>query len=724
MAGISKRKIQWRIPLILIVMLSCQFVYGKVIYVDHDANGVNDGTSWVNAYVYLQDALADANSAEKPVEIRVAQGIYRANEGLMAVPEFNWRIATFQLINGVAIKGGYAGFGEPDPDARDIELYETILSGDLNGDDGPNFTNNDDNSYHVITGSGTDATAVLEGFIVTGGNADSSGQTNRGGGMYNNIGSPTITTCTFSGNSAGNGGGMCNDESSPTLTKCTFIGNLAGHGGGMCNVVERPMLINCTFRGNHASSKGGGLNNQFFGSPTLTNCKIIGNTAGVVGVSYGYGGGVYNRDGCNPILINCIITGNLAKGDSGGGGGGGICTRNLKIDSSQIFINCSFAGNTAPRGNSLSYDSLGKDFPSTVQLTNCIIWDGGNKIWNNDESTITITFSNVQGLIGGRSGLLEGNINAEPLFVDADGADDVIGTKDDDLRLLPGSPCIDAGDNSAIMAGVIVDLDGNPRIMNGIVDMGAYEGGVAPPPDVYYVDAVNGDNSNDGLTLETAFATIQKGIDVAVDGEVVLVYPGVYTGEINFLGKGIKVQGIATKAGIALIENPGDFGVSFYYGEGPDSVLKNFIIENSFMGIFIEGSFPTISNVTVVGNKYGIEAYAGAEPDISNSILWNNSDGDLFGCQARYSCIERGGEGEGNIDADPLFADLDNGDYHLKSQAGRWDPVKESWMIDEETSPCIDAGDPNSPTAFEPFPNGGIINMGAYGGTSVASKSP
>ncbi len=63
------------------------------------------------------------------------------------------------------------------------------------------------------------------------------------------------------------------------------------------------------------------------------------------------------------------------------------------------------------------------------------------------------------------------------------------------------------------------------------------------------------------------------------------------------------------------------------------------------------------------------------------------------------------------------------GDYHLKSQAGRWDPVSRSWVIDDVTSPCIDAGDPSSPVGDEPFPNGGIINMGAYGGTSEASKS-
>jgi hypothetical protein len=96
--------------------------------------------------------------------------------------------------------------------------------------------------------------------------------------------------------------------------------------------------------------------------------------------------------------------------------------------------------------------------------------------------------------------------------------------------------------------------------------------------------------------------------------------------------------------------------------------------------------------------------------------------------------------GTGNIDTDPLFADPGywdpnvtpddpnddfwvDGDYHLRSQAGRWDPAAERWVVDEITSPCIDAGDPNSPIGHEPFPNGGIVNMGAYGGTVEASKS-
>ena len=89
----------------------------------------------------------------------------------------------------------------------------------------------------------------------------------------------------------------------------------------------------------------------------------------------------------------------------------------------------------------------------------------------------------------------------------------------------------------------------------------------------------------------------------------------------------------------------------------------------------------------------------------------------------RYNNIQGGWEGDGNIDVDPCFADSENRDYHLKSEAGRWDPVSKSWIIDEETSPCIDAGDPDSSVGDEPVTNGDRINMGAYGGTAEASKS-
>jgi len=241
--------------------------------------------------------------------------------------------------------------------------------------------------------------------------------------------------------------------------------------------------------------------------------------------------------------------------------------------------------------------------------------------------------------------------------------------------------------------------------------------------DTYYVDAINGNDLNNGLNPETAFATVQKGIDSAEDGFTVLVYPGLYTEEINFKGKAITVQGLAGTVGVPVLENPDDFTVTFYNGEGPDSVLKNFIIRNNFMAVFIAGSSPTISNITLVDNKYGIKAYAGAQPDISNCIFWNNTDSDLVGCQARFSCTKQIDTGEDNIDDDPLFVDPNNGDYHLLSERGRYWPQHDVWVLDKVTSPCIDSGDPAADPYREPMPNGGRINMGAYGGTNYASMS-
>ncbi|GAI80669.1 unnamed protein product, partial [marine sediment metagenome] len=139
----------------------------------------------------------------------------------------------------------YAGSAEPDPDARDTDEYKTILSGDLSGDDGPNFANNGENSYHVVTGSNTDETAVLDGFTIAGGNADEYWYLayGLGGGMYNKYGRATVMNCIFTGNRAVKGGGMYNESASPVISDCSFSANLAFYedaeenpgGGGMYN---------------------------------------------------------------------------------------------------------------------------------------------------------------------------------------------------------------------------------------------------------------------------------------------------------------------------------------------------------------------------------------------------------------------------------------------------------------------------------------------------------
>jgi parallel beta-helix repeat protein len=251
---------------------------------------------------------------------------------------------------------------------------------------------------------------------------------------------------------------------------------------------------------------------------------------------------------------------------------------------------------------------------------------------------------------------------------------------------------------------------------------------------VYHVSAADGNDDNNGSSGGTAFATIQAGIGAALGGEEVLVWPGVYSEAIDFDGKAITVQGVDTEAGVAIVETPLDYAFSFYTEEGPNTVLKNFVVRDSYVAVFLIDASPTISNLTIVDNQMGIEAYGGAGPDISNCIFHNNTNGDLAGCQAQYSCIETGGVGLGNINSDPCFVDANNGDYRLKSEGWRWDETRATWTWDDVTSLCIDAGNPGTPLRSEPEsiaqdPNNiwGVnirVNMGAYGGTSQASIPP
>ncbi len=439
--------------------------------------------------------------------------------------------------------------------------------------------------------------------------------------------------------------------------------------------------------------------------------------------------GLLSDDG---TISNCYAEGGSVSGNENVGGLVGALNKGT-------ITNCNATGNVS--GNRDVGGLVGYNYVATI--TNCYATGSvsgfsrvGGLVGYNRRGSISSSYStgmvNLEYNVGGLVGLddEEGvRITASFWDIETSGrATSAGGTglttaqmQDINTFLNAGWDFVDEAKNGTEDIWWILEGWGYPRLYWEPIEDGQTRA------NVYYVDAVSGDNSNDGLTPEAAFATIQKSINMAGDGSVVLVYPGLYQEEINFLGKKLIVQGVvASPAGVPVLQNPGDFAVSFYYGEGPDSTLNNFIIRDSFMGVFIAGSSPTISNLTIVGNKYGIEAYAGSEPDISNTILWNNSDDDLFQCQARYSCIERGGEGEGegNITFDPLFVDPDSGDYHLHSERGRYWPEHGVWVLDKVTSPCVDGGDPNVAPLDEPVPNGGRINIGAYGGTLEASLSP
>lgn len=139
-----------------------------------------------------------------------------------------------------------------------------------------------------------------------------------------------------------------------------------------------------------------------------------------------------------------------------------------------------------------------------------------------------------------------------------------------------------------------------------------------------------------------------------------------------------------------------------------------------------------IINNTFFNNNYGITG--GDNMILKNNIFANTTETAIKQVDGQSLItynnfwqnkvdFDGSSPGPGDIFADPLFADSTNRDYHLKSQAGRYDPNLVNWVCDSNTSPCIDAGNPADSIGHELFPNGGIINMGAYGGTAEASKS-
>jgi hypothetical protein len=269
-------------------------------YVTVSGAGSKNGLNWANAYDGTQ--LQSAINESCVNEVWVAEGHYMPTTGID-------RTKSFIMKNGLAIYGGFSG-EETNLNERNWKINVTILSGDLMNNDGVDFANNGDNSYHVVcnTNNGLDSSAILDGFTISGGNADGETPHDFGAGMCNYNSSPSITNCIFSSNSADYyGGGLDNQFSSPSLINCIFTGNRSTFGGGMKNLESNPNLTNCTFYSNSAAMNGGGMDNNS-SSPVLTNCTFSANIAA------SEGGGIINFSTSNPTITNCIVWGNEPDG--------------------------------------------------------------------------------------------------------------------------------------------------------------------------------------------------------------------------------------------------------------------------------------------------------------------------------------------------------------------------------------------------------------------------
>jgi predicted outer membrane repeat protein len=558
----------------------------STLYVDANTTGLDNGSSWVNAYRYLQDALADANSAPKPVEVRVAQGVYRPDQG-RSVTSGDQK-AAFRLKDGVSIVGGFAGVHAADPDTRDPNLYATVLSADLKGNDIWQDTTENvpwdvssshmDNSETIVDARDSGPTTVLDGVQIKGlwyteGDRPPAGtmsniSLNGQAGLFISAASPTIRDCLFTENL---GSSVKNvNYGSPVFIRCRFARNHFSRAPAIYSAHSDMTISQCTFEDNVSSHHGGAIQTNG-GQITITDSAFIYNKA-----RGGGGGAVYNIDG-EIRAIRCDFCDNSA-------GWGGAVATGVPI----VLQDCTFCRNTAGSGGAIDGDDL------TIECC-----DFHFNIASGNGGAISDAFGRI----------------ANSTFV------------------------------------------GNQASMGG------------------------------ALTCFTKYLTLENCILAGNAGQK-------YGGALYFQG-----PAVLTIDRCSIQGNQSICGNTFY-AVGGRAVIRESIVwdPNAFM------------------------VYCGSKLTVSYSDMYAPWDG------------------VGNISIDPNFAQNGywdpngaiedanddfwvDGDYHLRSQSGRWDPNSQSWVIDDVTSACIDAGDPNSLVGDEPEPNGGRINMGAYGGTSQASMS-
>ncbi len=417
----------------------------------------------------------------------------------------------------------------------------------------------------------------------------------------------------------------------------------------------------------NARRRGGGMYNRV-SNPAIINCAFSDNSAQ-------NGSGMYNYYS-SPIVTGCTFTGNLADGSGGG---------MYNFESSPTIINSTFSENSTDRSGGGIENRGGSPIVTECIFSNNSADNSGGGMYNSSAESPTVTkctFSGNTAGIGCGGGICfnyNGNLKVTDCIFMENSADD------------SGGGLYNSGDSLTVINCTFID---NTTFNNG--------GGI-------YCEDSNSEVKDCLFRSNSAFG----------GGGMSNRYSNSTVTNCTFSGN------------TAFLATYGSG-----HGGGMDNSSSNLAVTNcTFNGNWAHyfgggmlnsgGDYITVNNCILWANT------ATLSPQI-----YNTSDSLII----TYSDIDGGWEGEGNIDADPCFAEPGywdpngtpadanddfwvNGDYHLQSQAGRWDADSESWVIDDDTSPCIDAGDWMSPIGNEPFPNGGRVNMGAYGGTVEASKS-
>jgi predicted outer membrane repeat protein len=445
-----------------------------VLYVDIDADGNNDGSSWEDAYTDLQSAL---EIAEADDEIWVAEGTYYPTSD-------DDREIYFQMVEDVDVYGGFSG-SETSLEDRDWETNTTILSGNIGSTSLKN-----DNTYHVVNAADN---SLIDGFTVQYGF-----NINQSSGDDDDDSNHTSSSAILSSDGDGCGAGLLNYQACTSVRNVIFSDNYSAKGGAVYNMTritlsatdnENPVFINVTFQDNKATGRGGAVANDLGTHPIFVNCTFSGN------ICTSKGGAIYNDFACNPVIINSSFTSNeaLRAGVLGNDGG-----------SNSLLVNVTMSENTAEDMGAGLYQGSYAASKSSSKNTSTII-----------NSIITSNYTDTNGLVSCM------NWGKSWVYASACTIDDWE-YEDDDLSseystlISAADACLllDADEIYSDYVDVFIDhiisVDSDDETASFDVMTAVTE--VDIPETIGYVDG-NATGQNDGSSWDDAYTDLQTAID-------------------------------------------------------------------------------------------------------------------------------------------------------------------------------------------------------------------
>ena len=539
--------------IILAMLLFTVLNVKSQVYVNLNATGLNNGTSWVDAYRSLDTALLNTNSNE----IWVAKGVYIPT--IPITEDNDNRKVAFFFKPTVACFGGFDGY-ETSKDQRNILGNPTVLSGDI-GEKGVI----EDNAYHIIYNDydDLDTSSVYDGFIITGAYGGNGWTDGSGGGIYlDRAGAPVIRNCIIINNNSSHGGGFNIDRCDPIIEDNLIANNEAWEGAGILlnysdALIRNNKIVQNTARGGYSALDGGGIAVEAYSSPEIVGNLIANNEAGDQGggirLSSNYdvnvfdnliinnvskdGGGIY-VDRTDTNLINNIIVKNKAHED-----GGGIY---MDYTGDTRLINNTISLNISSNGGGLYMKATNTKIINNILYNNKALLNNieiHNDALNTNEAFIYIgradwrpefTFNIIEGElenIGIRSDsysdystsiIYQDNMDSNPMFLD---------TLNNDFQVDFNSSAVDGGILDTTGLGILPhDFFSNPRIFNDRIDIGAieYNGSYNSIDDLYDLDSINSI-----LTDLESFFTLNVTSLVGTKNKEFEIYPNPFKEDIT-----------------------------------------------------------------------------------------------------------------------------------------------------------------------------------------------